>query len=193
MRTCNPDSWNPGTPVEITPQAYEKQVLRWIRKSLGKPNNFEAKHQGMVSGRGGDYKIDVLVTFSALGGALFIVLVECKRCKRPVERDEILTLYGKVDAVGAHKGIMFSTAGFQKGALEYARAKGLGTALFMDGRSIYQTKAAPGYGPTPKAPAWVRLPRFAGELIELRDETVHCHRLEDQELDALAAWLGLGA
>jgi restriction system protein len=37
--------------------------------------------------------------------------------------------------------MIFSTSGFQKGALEYAAAHGIATITFIDGKSTYETRA----------------------------------------------------
>ena len=58
-------------------------------------------------------------------GSLIKVLIECKRYGRPVEREKVAVLADKLRALGAHKGMMFSTSGFQKGALTYAQKHGI--------------------------------------------------------------------
>src|SRR5262249_8705367 len=125
MRNRNPNSpWNPATAVAVTPEEYERQVLRWVRRSGGNVEGFRVKHRARVEGLAGEYELDVVVEFSLLG-ALFVVVIECKRYKSPVKREKIMALHAKVKDIGAHKGIMFSTAGFQRGALEYASTHGL--------------------------------------------------------------------
>ena len=53
---------------------------------------FRLTDQGVVTGDGGDYKIDVLGRLIVFGDAEIVVLAECKHQKRAVERDEILVL-----------------------------------------------------------------------------------------------------
>ena len=53
------------------------------------------------------------------------VLIECKKQARSVERDEVSSLYDKVKSLGAQKGILISTAGFQSGAVQYAKVHGI--------------------------------------------------------------------
>ncbi|MVO99556.1 hypothetical protein EDM21_08445 [Paenibacillus sp. N10] len=62
----------------------------------------------------------------------FKVIVECKRYTRPVEREKIVVLADKVRSLGAHKGILISTSGFQSGATEYARQHGIALLQIFD-------------------------------------------------------------
>src|SRR5437899_2070303 len=126
----NPDSpWNPAKPVEISPTEFEKQVLVWLQRmsASDQPSSMNAVHQGVVNGASGAYAIDVLVELFLLGGAKVLILVECKHQQRPVERDEVIILDGKLRDVGAHKGMLFSTSGFQLGAVNYAKTHGIAT------------------------------------------------------------------
>ena len=55
-----------------------------------------------------------------------LVFVECKHLRRPVERDAMLILLQKLHSVGAHKGIVFSTSGFQAGENRIREINGIG-------------------------------------------------------------------
>ena len=178
--------WNPGEPLEITPEDYEKQVVAWLKQAASPLQDATVTHLDVVRGAGGEYEFDVVVRFTALGGAKLVVLSECKRHTNPVKRDVILAFAAKLEDVGAHKGIVFSTAGFQKGALEYASAHGIATVTFVDGRSTYITRAA---GPPREPPPWVQLPRFAGHLMSFADERIHRHLVSVEHVDALKDWL----
>ncbi len=93
-----------------------------------------------IAGAGGEYAFDVVVRFSRFGGAEFTVLVEWKRHRDAVKRDLVLILDRKLMDVEAHKGMMFSTSGFQKGAIEFASQNGIALLTFRDGRAIYETR-----------------------------------------------------
>jgi restriction system protein len=113
--------WNPAVPVQMTPSEFETVVLDWLRRAAAvEKQMIDAQHLAGVEGTGGEYTIDVLVSFSRFAGARFIVLVECKHRRRPVEREDVMVLDAKVRDVGGHKGMLFSTSGFQSGALVYA-------------------------------------------------------------------------
>ncbi len=187
MPRRNPESpWNPGSPVEVTPAEYERQVLRWIKSFDSSLENFTTKHLEKRAGEGGEYELDISAEFTAFGGSRFLVLVECKRYKRPVERERVLAFHAKMQDVKANKGIMFSTSGFQRGALEYASAYGIATVSFFDGKALYETMAA---GQTPEPPPWVQLPRFAGYFMDIRDGGIHSHLVEDGRPDAIGEWM----
>jgi restriction system protein len=49
------------------------------------------------------------------------MLIECKRHKEKVKRDLVMVLHQRLQSVGGQKAMLFSTAGFQTGAVEYAR------------------------------------------------------------------------
>ena len=79
----------------------------------------------------GQYQIDVYAEFIALS-VKFKVIVECKRCTKPVEREKVVILADKVWSLGAHKGVLISTSGLQKGALEYAKKHGIALLQIFD-------------------------------------------------------------
>lgn len=184
----NPESpWKPGVPANITPAQFEELVRSWLKRvGAGKGTALEATHLGVVHGAGGNYKIDVLVKLTVFTGASIVVLVECKHQARPVERDEVMVLHAKLSDVGAHKGMLFSTSGFQKGALEYATAHGIATVAVVRGQWLYETRAA-GSAPT-EPPPWVRFDEFAGVRMTITEKGISCHSLEMARLDALEEW-----
>jgi hypothetical protein len=55
----------------------------------------------------------------------FTTLVECKRWKEPVSRDRIDVLASGIEALGAQNGAIFTTTGFEEGAIAYAKGKGI--------------------------------------------------------------------
>ena len=120
-------------------------------------------------------------------GAHILVVVECKRYSRPVERDHLLTLWAKKEDV-ADKAMMFATCGFQSGALKYARAKRIATITFVEGKFLYETKAA-SPSPLPEPPPWANLPRFAGIMLRSANGAVHGTRIDTKDLDPLRLWL----
>ena len=90
--------------------------------------NFTITHDVKLKASDGTYQIDLYATFTALGAEIK-VLCECKQYKSPVKRETVATLDAKLKSLGAHKGILLSTSGFQSGAKEYAAAHGI--ALFQ--------------------------------------------------------------
>ena len=186
----NPDSpWNPRVPVDISPGDFEKLVLEWLRRSAEhQRQTITTEHLGVAYGDGGQYRIDVLVTFSALGGASFVVLVECKHQARPVEREDVMVLESKLRDVSAQKGILFSTSGFQSGALEFAASKHIATVTVVQGEWLYETRAAGGRPPKP--PPWVHVDPHAGIRMTKTQGGLTCHTIECSRVDAIVEWLG---
>ena len=176
--------------VDITPTEFEKQVKAWLEKSSDGLKEFRATHRKKVKGSGGEYEIDVVAEFEALGGASIVVLIECKyySSSNPIKRDTVMILHDKVQDTGAHKGILFSTSGFQKGALEYAKARGIATVQVEDGRNIgYATKEL---GSAAERPPWVPHYKYIGWLITLTEEGNESrHLVADDYHEAIRSWL----
>ncbi|UQA57083.1 restriction endonuclease [Polyangium aurulentum] len=62
----------------------------------------------------------------------YVTLVECKRWKEPVGRDRIDVLASSIEALCANKGAIFTTTGFEEGAVAYAKAKGIDLFVVRD-------------------------------------------------------------
>ena len=187
MRSRDPDGpWNPERPVEVSPEEYERQVLKWLRRVRGELINFEISHLEKLAGASGECEFDIVTKFSVFEGAKFVVVVECKRYREAVKRDAVLALHSKLKDVGAHKAMMFSTRGFQKGAIKYASANGIATANFIDGRILYETRAD---GPPVEPPPWVDLPRFAAHFLNADEEKIRVHLVKDDYVEAIDEWL----
>ena len=121
-------------------------------------SEFTSRHLESVPGVDGSYVIDVAVRFSALG-ANFLVLVECKHERRKVERQDVQVLHDKVRSTGAQKGMLFSVAGFQQGAIDYADVHGIALVQLADGSSSWFTRSA---GPPAPPPPWANIPEYVG-------------------------------
>lgn len=133
-------------------------------------------HLGVVRGDGGKYKIDVLAKFEALGGASFTVLVECKHQSRPVERDEVMVLESKLRDANAPKAMLFSTSGFQAGAIEFATSKRIATVAIVEGKWLYLTRDA---RPSPvEPPPWVPIETFVGLCMTKTTNGLSCQAIE---------------
>lgn len=126
---------------EITSKEFE-EIIHLYLSSLGNElKSFSAIHNASVEAFDGEYQIDVLAKFEFLG-ASFTVLVECKRHKNPIKREVVQALHGKINSLGAHKGLVFSTSEFQSGAIEYAEEHGIALITVKNARLTYRTKSA---------------------------------------------------
>jgi hypothetical protein len=92
-----------------------------------------------VEGPDGIYDFDATVRYQ-LAGMSFLVLVEAKRHKNPIKRELVQVLHQKVQSVGAHKGVMISTAPYQIGAVKFAKAHGIALVTVTEGRFTYEAR-----------------------------------------------------
>jgi restriction system protein len=134
----------------LTPEHFEIEVKNIIETSGLGLSYFSVQHLEKLDGADGTYEIDITARFRALG-ADFLVLIECKHYRHPVKREVVQVLYDRIRAVGAHKGMIFSTAGFQSGAIKYAKAHGIALVEINEGRSEYGSR---GPGETFRVPSW---------------------------------------
>lgn len=113
-----------GSIFTLSPGEYEQAVKAILDAAAGGVLAYSSRHLEPIAGSDGDYIFDVTARFEALGVS-FLVLVECKRYRRRVERQEVQVLWAKMQSVGAQKAMLFATAGFQQGAVEFAQAHGI--------------------------------------------------------------------
>jgi hypothetical protein len=100
-------------------------------------------YTGRITHRG----IKVEVSFEAqLFGARILGLVECKCYKSRVEVSDVEEFHSKIDDIGAHKGIMFTTIGYEAGAVKVAKGRGIALFILREGQEPdeirVETKAA---------------------------------------------------
>ncbi|HUT61717.1 MAG TPA: restriction endonuclease [Phycisphaerae bacterium] len=162
-------------PVELSPQQFELEVKKVLEAGGAKLDSFRAAHRQVLHGAEGEYEIDVAVWFEAMG-AEFLVLVECKHQKSSIKRDVVQVLADRVRSIGAHKGIVFATAPFQSGALEYAKQHGIGLVRIADGSTAWETRA---FGATSDPPSWANIPPYVGWLVQLTEQGLEQHSLVD--------------
>lgn len=145
---------------DISPEEFELFVKQNLEGYGDKLLEFETEHREVLEGVDGEYEIDVTARFEALG-VDFLVLVECKKHKNRIKREVVEILYNRIRSVGAHKGMVFATAEFQSGAIEFAEKHRIALISVVDGKSTYQTRSV---GPTPEPPAWFSIPKYVGWL-----------------------------
>ncbi|MGH8050533.1 MAG: restriction endonuclease [Arenimonas sp.] len=151
----------------ITPEEYEIQVKKWFESCGDELNLFSVTHREILSGTDGDYEIDVVVRFKALGGVHFKTLVECKKHKNPIKRELVQILHQKQQSLGANKAILVSTSAFQEGAIEFARTHGIALIRLVNGAAMYIQGSLRSDAPIPHIPSDVD--PFAGLLYSPED------------------------
>jgi restriction system protein len=156
--------------MSLTPDEFEALVTDHLKRLIrtAKLKNSAVNEKELLKGPDGEYEIDVVVRFEALD-AEFVVLVECKRHKNPVKRELVQVLYDKRRPLGAHKCMMFSTSGYQSGAIEYASKNGVALIQVTSGSMTTLTRSETGLVPagTPDFAAWRVLPSDNGHLESL--------------------------
>lgn len=117
----------------MTPTEFElhcMEILRGYAEEEKLPA-FNIEHDVKLTASDGTYQIDVYATYTALGTEMKI-LAECKQYKKRVGRDKVEVLESRLRSLGAQKGILLSTAGFQSGAIDFAKAHGIALVQMFD-------------------------------------------------------------
>ena len=108
-------------------EEYENFVSQVVSSLVG-VEVFERKaYVGRISGR--SIKVDVSFVLRVAGGANLLVLVECKHYNHRVPVDDVEEFHSKIDDIGAQKGILITTVGFQSGAIKAAKGRRIALAL----------------------------------------------------------------
>lgn len=130
-------------PADITPAEFESFVTSLFDsiEEGGGIANLRIQNHEVVQGRDGSYDFDATVRYE-LAGMAFLLLVEAKLHKNPIKRETVQVLHQKLQSVGAQKGVLVSTAPFQRGALDFALAHGIALVTVTEGRFTFETKAA---------------------------------------------------
>jgi restriction system protein len=133
------DGFDRWPTFELSPEDYERAVADIVREADQEVTDWQVQHLDPVEGVDGTYIIDVTVRFRVLG-ADYVTLFECKRHISPVKREDVQVLHDKLRSTGAHKGIVVSASGFQRGALIYAETNGIACVRLLDGAWTYETR-----------------------------------------------------
>ncbi|WP_052962761.1 restriction endonuclease [Pseudomonas fluorescens] len=149
--------------LTLTPIEFERHVRSMLDAMGHSILEYRSEHREVIQGVDGEYEIDVSVRFHYLGME-FLILVECKHYKSSVKRETLQALYDKMRSVGAQKCALFTTSGFQSGALKYAEIHKIATVKVVDGRSTYFTKSLGAQLIEP--PPWANIPLVSGWLID---------------------------
>lgn len=125
---------------EITPGEFEEFVAKQlIGPADSEVNGLSINLHEKIAGADGTYDFDATVRYH-FAGMSFLVVVEAKLHKNPIKRELVQVLYQKVQSVGAHKGVMISTAPYQTGAVVFAKKHGIALVTVTEGRFLYETR-----------------------------------------------------
>lgn len=109
---------------------YEKFV-RSITEALLRAQGLETvavQHDVQIQGISRPHQIDVYWEYR-IGGILHRVIINCKRYSKTVEVTDILTLSGVLADLPGVRGLIVTTVGYQKGAIDYAKAHHIGLKI----------------------------------------------------------------
>ncbi|MFA5806205.1 MAG: restriction endonuclease [Melioribacteraceae bacterium] len=120
----------------LSPSQFELIVKDYFDRTGISVKKFSVKHNEKLIGMDGEFNIDVTIKYEALG-VDFLVLVECKNHSNPIKRELVQCFKEKINSIGANKGIMFSSAKYQSGAIEYAIKHRIALIQISDGGLKY--------------------------------------------------------
>ena len=164
----------------MTSTEYEKFIFN-LCQALGEGAAVKVHRDNIYTGRVSGRKIKIEVSFEAqLLGARILGLVECKCYKSRVEVGDVEEFHSKVDDIGAHKGIMFTTIGYEAGAIKVAKGRGIALFVLREGQESNEIRIDTRTAYRPNESRFLRgnfLPW--GRFSESRDEVGH--RVESVE------------
>ena len=96
-------------------------------KSVGCAAEIEKK----VKGARGEHSIDVYVQFEMLC-LICIWANECKHCSSNIPKEKVLAVQSIVQDIGADKGVLISSKGFQSGAIRCTQKSNITLTNFED-------------------------------------------------------------
>ena len=117
----------------ISPEEFEKFCMKILIEYAKQANlpDFVIEHDVKMDSPDGIYQIDIYASCSVLGTTIKI-LCQCKQYKEKVKREKVQILEEKLRSLGMNKGILLSTSGFQKGAIQYAKNHGIALIQVFD-------------------------------------------------------------
>jgi restriction system protein len=139
-----------------TASEYENFIYR-VCEALGEPDGIVVYRNKTYTGRVSRRKIKMEVSFEGqLLGARILGLVECKCYKSRVEVSDVEEFHSKLDDIGAHKGIMFTTVGYEAGAKKVAKGRGIALFILREGQEPGERRVVTKAEKQPTTPSFLR-------------------------------------
>lgn len=113
---------------------YEQFIQRLMQERFGESTkvDWHKTFTGIRSRR--EIVVDVSFTFRIPNGIDVLVVVECKCYSHRVSVDDVEEFITKLNDIGAHKGVMVTTVGYQEGTVNTAKGYGVALALITKTR-----------------------------------------------------------
>lgn len=109
-----------------------KEFEKFVAELYKDDGNVTVEHNVTLKGKSGaDRQIDVLITRKTKLHS-YQTMVECKYWKNRVERSVVDIVYAGMDDLNISKGVIFTTTGYEAGAVEYAKSKNIDIFLVRD-------------------------------------------------------------
>ncbi|MFJ3819281.1 restriction endonuclease [Streptomyces sp. NPDC090056] len=176
----------------MTAAEFEEFVVELLRSVEHVNLDFTVASHETVQGADGDYDIDATVRYEFLGME-FLVLVEAKHHRHPIKRELVQVLHQKLTSVGAQKALMVSSAPYQSGAVNFAKAHGIALLTITEGRYTFETKSADGHPALTREEAreYFGLPTFTAHLYTSGESpgVTRVQAVRPGEPAALQEWL----
>jgi Restriction endonuclease len=117
----------------MSPRDYEDLLARLYGELSGASGAVRVFLRRTFAGHSGQsYVIDLGYEFELLGAA-YLTVIEAKHYSNAVEVGEVLEFVAKLDDIKAHKGIMITTRGFQRGAQKIAASNRVALMVYRPG------------------------------------------------------------
>jgi hypothetical protein len=182
--------WYPAPDLGF--EDFEAFVVATFEQVAPQVDELQVQLHERIEGIDGAYDFDATVRFR-FGGMDFLVLAEAKCHNHPIKREVVQILTSKIASVGAQKGVIISTAPFQKGAMSYAGAHGVALVKVTEGRFTFATRSAePGPAMSVEDAQSIGIPDLVG--IDYRESghgRISCTVITEQPEYALELLVGI--
>lgn len=122
----------------MTPTDFEILTQILLAKRLRKAFGYDipvCHLKTFTSLTGNKYEIDLSYSFT-LFDINYLTLVECKNWDSFVTREKIGYFKSIIDDLKAHKGLIITTKGFQRGAINYAQSQNIGLIKIINDKNF---------------------------------------------------------
>ncbi len=149
--------------ADLSPEEFEQFVVDQFSEVKPHVDDLHVTLHEVIGAPDGDYDFDATIRWR-FAGFDYLTLVEAKRHSNPIKRDVVQVLYSKVQSVGAQKGIIIATAPFQRGAISFAKAHGVGLVKVVEGRSTIESRSHTARHPSVEEAREWGVPDYVGEF-----------------------------